>query len=89
MLLKLNDGLWTEWRGVNDDRPARKLTQPELANLLRPFEIRPKTVWSIHRRPSDKSARGYYKWQFESAWASYCQADTPTQTSKMVHLPRR
>jgi len=84
-LLKLDDGLWTEWRGVNDDRPART----ELARLLRPFEIRPKTVWPIRRRPSDKSARGYYKWQFESVWASYCQADTPTQTSKIVHLPRR
>jgi hypothetical protein len=36
-LRELDNGLWSEWRGPNDDRPPHKLTQGELAQLLRPF----------------------------------------------------
>src|SRR5262249_17915706 len=43
-LIGLDDGLWNEWHGPNDDRPPRKLTQGELSRLLRPFGIRPKTT---------------------------------------------
>jgi hypothetical protein len=25
-LIRLDDGLWNEWQGPNDDRPPRKLT---------------------------------------------------------------
>jgi hypothetical protein len=88
-LLGLEDTLWTEWRGVNDDRPPRKLTQMQLAQLLRPFRIRPKTIWPAQRRLGDRSARGYLRSQFEAAWASYCpEADTPAQSSKIIGLPR-
>jgi hypothetical protein len=38
-LVGLDDGPWNEWRGPNDDRPARKLTQGEMAGLLRPIGI--------------------------------------------------
>jgi hypothetical protein len=88
-LLELEDGLWSEWRGLSDNRPPRKLTQSELAKLLSPFRISPKTIWPAQRRPGDKSARGYMRSQFETAWASYCPADTPTQPSKIIHLPRK
>ena len=54
----IEDGLWLDWRGPNDDRPPRKLNQSELARLLRPFGIRPKTIWPAQRRPGDKSFRG-------------------------------
>jgi hypothetical protein len=88
-LLSLEDSCWAEYRGVNDDRPPRKLTQNLLAQLLRPFGIRPKTIWPAQRRPGDHSARGYLYIQFEAAWASYCpEADTPTQSSKIIQLPR-
>jgi hypothetical protein len=33
-LRELDNGLWSEWRGPNDDRPPHKLTQGELAQLL-------------------------------------------------------
>jgi len=87
-LLALSDGLWNEWRGPNDDRAPRKLTQSELARLLRMFQIRPKTIWPAQRRPADKSKRGYLRSQFEAVWRAYCPiADTSPQSNKIIHLP--
>jgi hypothetical protein len=81
------DGRWAEFRGVNDDRPPRKLTQPQLAQLLRPFEIGSRTITPSRRRPGDKSSRGYSREQFERAWRAYCpSADTPTQPCKIIQL---
>jgi hypothetical protein len=83
-LLALDDGLWADWRGPNDDRPPRKLNQYDLSRLLRPFNIRPRTV-----RFSDGTSRGYMRAWFEAAWASYCPpSDTPTQSSKIIPLAR-
>jgi hypothetical protein len=87
-LIGLDDSLWSEWRGPSDDRPSRKLTQGELSRLLRPFDIRRKTIWPVHRRLGDKSSRGYLRSQFEATWRAYCpSADTPTQPSKIISLP--
>lgn len=83
-LLAIDDSLWAEWRGPNDERAPRKLTQGELARLLRPFHIRPRTIWPARRRPDDRSSRGYWRHQFESAWRAYCPlGDTPTHQSKI------
>ena len=71
MLVALEDGFWAEWRGKDDNGSPHKLTGPELAQLLRPFHIRSKTVWPEQRRQGDKSARGYLRGQFEGAWARY------------------
>ena len=87
-LIGLDDGLWNEWRGRNDDRPARELTQGEMAGLLRPFGIRPKTIWPAPRRHGDRSSRGYLRSQFEAAWRCYCPPSNPTQPSKTKELPR-
>ncbi len=54
-LLAFDDSFWNEWRGPNDDRPPRKLTQGELARMLRPFDIRPRTIWPAQRRPAIKA----------------------------------
>jgi hypothetical protein len=82
-LLALEDSLWHDWRGLKDDRPARKLNQSELARLLRPFDIRPRTI----RHADSKTSRGYLRDQFEAAWAAYCPAaDTPTQPSNFIRL---
>ena len=86
-LLGIEDGIWCEWRGVRDDGPPRKLTQTELASLLRPFQIRPKTIWPARRQSGDRSRRGYFRSQFESAWRAYGpSADTPTQPSNILQL---
>ena len=88
-MLELEDAVWAEWRGVNDDRSPHKLTQSELARLLQPFGIRSKTIWPLARKPGDRSCRGYTRDQFEAAWAAYCPtADTATQPSKIIGLPR-
>ena len=88
-LLGLDDGVWADWCGPNDDRPPRKLNQPGLARMLRPFGIRPKPVWPAQRQAGSKSFRGYYQSQFELAWAAYCPDPvTPSQSSKIIHLPR-
>jgi hypothetical protein len=55
-LLALEDGLWHDWRGPQDDRPPRKLSQSELARLLRAFDIRPRTIWPAQRRPRSSAA---------------------------------
>jgi hypothetical protein len=82
-LLELEDGIWNEWGGPQDDCPPHKLTQGELARMLKRFHIRPSTVWPLHRRPADKSRRGYMRHQFEAAWRAYCPADTPTHSGKI------
>ena len=75
--------------GANDDRPPRKLNQPGLARMLRQFGIRPKPIWPAQRQAGSKSFRGYYQSQFEPGWAAYCSdPDTPSQSSKIIRLPR-
>jgi hypothetical protein len=89
-LAELEDGFWTEWRGRDDNRFPHRLTGPELAELLRPFQIRSRTLWPMQRRSGDKSARGYFRGQFEHAWVRYCpRADTASQPSRIIHLQRR
>jgi hypothetical protein len=85
-LLAIEDGLWMEWRGLGDDRPPRKLTQAELARLLRMFDIRPRTIWPLRRTADSKSARGYLREQFEAAWARFCSPDTPTHARPRKYL---
>ena len=89
-LAGLEDGFWAEWRGKDDNGSPHKLTGPELAQLLRPFHIRSRTVWPQQRRPGNKSTRGYFRAQFQEAWVRYCPiADTAAQPSKIIHLQRR
>lgn len=74
---------WSEWRGVRDDQYPRKLSVGELARLLRPFHIRPR---SLRIAGSAKTRKGYYRKQFESAWARYCPDGTPAQSGNIIHL---
>jgi Protein of unknown function (DUF3631) len=82
----MDDAPWGEWRGLHDDQQSRKLSQGELARLLAPFWIRPRTIWPLRRTAESKSQRGYYKADFEKAWRAYCRVDTPTQTSNIRQL---
>jgi hypothetical protein len=82
-LIAIEDGLWNDWRGIRDDRQPRRLSQGELARLLAPFKIRPRTVWPRGSRASrGKSSRGYFREQFVEAWRTYCSSDTPTHGGK-------
>ncbi len=59
------------------------LTKRKLAHMLKPFGIRPKTIWPLKRGANDKSARGYMRDQFERAWKSYCDTPSSQRNSKV------
>jgi hypothetical protein len=87
-LLALSEGRWNEYRGLKDDRPARKLNQNSLAEALRPFGIYPRPLWPRGpREPETKPARGYLRIQFEAAWAAYCTSASP-QPQKVISLTK-
>jgi hypothetical protein len=87
----LPHGLWSDWRGKQDTDTPRPMTQGIMAKLLAPFGIKPATIWPLKRNYDSKSSRGYHRYQFEDAWAHYCQpeADTPTHSSKIKRLRDR
>jgi hypothetical protein len=83
----LDDSLWCEWRGLRGDQQPRHLSQGELAKLLKPFGIRPRSIWPTSRVPGSKSAKGYYRSQFEAAWRAYCAENgTPSQANNTRSL---
>jgi hypothetical protein len=83
-LIALDDSPWADWRGLCDDQQPRRLSPGELARLLAPFRIRPKSIWPPGERTRrTKSAKGYLRSQFEPAWRAYCgEGGTPSQPSK-------
>jgi Protein of unknown function (DUF3631) len=92
-LHEIEDAAWSEWRGIRGDQQPRKLSQTNLSSLLRPFHIKPRSIWPLGSRAGDKGRRGYYRHQFEAAWKSYCsdgEDDTATHTSNIRALaPKR
>jgi hypothetical protein len=90
-LVAIESSPWAEWRGLQDNQQARPLTRNELARLLHPFKIRPRTIWPASRVGSSsrgKSAKGYLKEQFQEAWRAYCPTVTPSQPSAIKDLLR-
>jgi hypothetical protein len=80
-LLALDSEYWGECGGHNGDR-SHPLTQGQLARLLRPFGIFPKTIWPMYRRATNKSSRGYLKSQFEHSWSAYCSGSATQQVAR-------
>jgi hypothetical protein len=78
-LYKLEDASWSGWTGLDDDRPPHRITASELARMLKPFGIAPKTVAQLGSRGTrGPTAQGYWREWFEQSWASYCP-ETPRQ----------
>jgi hypothetical protein len=84
-LNELLDAPWSEWRGPRDDQAPRRLSQSELARVLSTFGIKSKWIWPLRRSAKAKSSKGYYRKQFEAAWASYCDG-TAAQPSNLRYL---
>jgi len=66
------ESMWLDWRGPKDDRPPHKLTQSELARLLKPFHVHPRSIWPARRRRSDKhlkSGKGYWRVRLRTGMA--------------------
>jgi hypothetical protein len=47
----IDDAPWSEWHGLRDDQQPRRLSPGELAKMLAPFGIRPRTIWPLGRTP--------------------------------------
>jgi hypothetical protein len=71
-LHELEDAGWSEFSGVKGDRPPHKLRNSELRAMLRMFSIVTRSMWAQRGKPGDRSAKGYYRSDFEAAWRSYC-----------------
>ena len=85
-LLELPGGLWSEWRGPQDNQVPHRMSQGGLATMLAPFGIRSRTIWP-RAGSGGKSAKGYLRSQFETAWASYCDERVrPSEQSNIKHL---
>jgi hypothetical protein len=82
----MDDAGWSEWRGIHDDKQPRRLSQGELARLLRLFHIHPRSIRPLPR--TGRSAKGYHRHQFEAAWRAYCgdAGGTPAQSRKIKAL---
>jgi hypothetical protein len=82
-----DDAPWLEWRGINRNQQPHKLSPGELATLLEPFQIRPRTIRILSGASAKPTVKGYYRTQFEAAWRSYCKDDvTPSQPKNIRHL---
>jgi hypothetical protein len=99
-LLDIEESGWSEYRGLRDDQQPKKLSVGEMAKLLRPFGIQPKSIWpsTPRRRKGESSRKGYYRHQFEDAWRRYCDeptdpdggpTGTPAQTRKIAYNDAR
>ena len=55
-LLDIEESGWSEYRGLRDDQAPRKLTAGEMARLLRPFGIRPRSIWPLAKRAKARAA---------------------------------
>jgi hypothetical protein len=45
----MTDALWCEWRGPRGDQSPVQLSQAQLALMLSPFGIGPRTIWPSRR----------------------------------------
>ena len=68
---------WAEWKASKGASP-KPITKNQLAQLLKPFHIAP--VGTI--RFSDRTAKGYYRHQFEGLWDRYLAPEGVSETSQ-------
>jgi Protein of unknown function (DUF3631) len=78
-LLEFEESPWSEF-----GRSNKPITPPGIARLLKPFEVRPRTV----RFDDETTAKGYHREQFEDLWARYLplppiSAVTPSQPASL------
>lgn len=70
-LHKIPESPWSEWKG------GQPLSDVQLARLLKPFGIGPKTLWFQLRDGSKKSLRGYELHAFQDVFRRYFPDDDP------------
>jgi Protein of unknown function (DUF3631) len=84
----LDEAEWCEFRGTRGDQQPHKLKDTELANMLRDFAIRPRSIWPSHRTPTTKATKGYRRAWFEDAWRRYCGDDGTASHTNNIRSSR-
>ncbi len=77
-LARLEERPWPEYRN------GRPITANQLARLLKPFGVTPKSI----RLPDDSTPKGYYKADFEESWARYLTADPAAPPAEAATTPQ-
>jgi hypothetical protein len=76
---------WSHFCGVDHNKQPHALTDSDLAMMLKPFRIRPRSIFPRPR--THGSAKGYRRGDFESVWRRYCAEDgTPAQARNIKAL---
>jgi hypothetical protein len=57
----------------------------ELSRPLRPFGIKPQTIWPLRRGPDDRSSRGNLRSQFEASWMRLSRTNDTTSQGHEVN----
>ena len=70
-----NRGVIATVRSRRESERIHFVTLLPLARLLNPFKIKSRTIWPLNRIAGGKSAKGYYRSQFEAVWQAYCPED--------------
>jgi hypothetical protein len=86
-LHRIDTSSWMEWRGQHYDQQPRPITQQGVADLLRPFKIRPRSAWPKGKpRKESKSAKYYFADDFKDAWRRYCDEAPPSHGRRKLSL---
>jgi hypothetical protein len=54
-----DDAMWSEWRGIYGNQQPAQATQGELAKLLEPFQVRPRSIRIVAEVSGKPTAKGY------------------------------
>jgi Protein of unknown function (DUF3631) len=63
---------WPEYQN------GRQLSLATMAKLLKPFDIRPRTI-----RTASGTPKGYLRQDFEEAWSRYCRSSADAATAEV------
>jgi hypothetical protein len=86
-LYELEGADWSHYCGLEGSRLPHKLTEGELAQLLKPFKIRSRSLWPTGpRTTASRSFKGYVRCDFEEVWRAYCDNGTASQSSNIRAL---
>jgi hypothetical protein len=75
-LHKIEDAPWSEW-----GRERKPITARTLAELLRPYRVKPGTVREPNA-PDKETAKGYARADLSELWTRYVTAVTPSQDAE-------
>jgi hypothetical protein len=85
-LHELEDTDWSEFHGIKGDAGPHKLRASELRAMLRSLSIGTRSVWPRKGAPEDRSAKGYFRSDFEPAWRAYLDDEEGAETGKSAKV---